>query len=360
VTGEEISIQLAPVNWPLSPLSGILIHVPRGLTPYRRASLWSTVAAFLLAFSGASGCGRDARSIHASGIIEMDEIDVASMVGGRVTRLFADEGDSVRAGDTLAVLGRDEVVADVRAQTAEAERAAAQAREVVTGPRTGEIRVARAALASAQAQVDWAESDLERTQKLFQSDVAPQAELDRAKTARDDARAKRDAAKDQLRLLEAGSRREQITAARQGAAAARAALLGAQSRSRELVLLAPSDGVVLLRNYEPGELVPAGLPVLTLGNPESLWVRVYVPAPDVIRIRRGSAAIIQVSGSSHRFAGRVAEIATHAEFTPRAALTEEERANIVFAIKVALAPSGGALKAGVPADAVIEAIRPSP
>jgi len=291
----------------------------------------------------------------------MDEIDVASMVGGRVARITVDEGDSVRAGDTLVVLEQDEIAAQLQSQVAEAERAAAQSQEVKSGPRAQEIRMARATLASAEAQLELAEKQFERVQKLVQAQAASPEELDRARSTRDDNRGKRDAARERLNLLEAGSRREEIVAARQTAAAARASLFGAASRLRELVLVAPAAGVVLLRNYEPGELVAAGSPVLTLGNPESLWVRVYVAAPQVSRIRRGAAAQVHLGGGdSRRFAGRVAEIGTKAEFTPRAALTEEERANIVFAVKIALAPSDGQLKAGLPADATIDAIPPSP
>jgi HlyD family secretion protein len=304
-----------------------------------------------------AGCSDGRHAVRASGIIEMDEVDVASLVGGRVGQLRVREGDTVRAGDTLAVLDRDEVMAELRLRAAEAERAAAQAREVVIGPRAEEIRMARAALSAAEATLELAEAEFQRTQELHRGGVASQAEFDRARSARDEARAARDAAGERLHLLEAGSRREQILAAQQAAAAAQAALAAARTRLGELVLVAPISGVVLLRNFEPGELALAGQPVLTLGNPDSLWLRAFVAAPRITRVRLGAPVAVQVSGDRRRFPGRIAEIATRAEFTPRAALTEEERANIVFAVKIALAPSGGALKAGVPADALIEAAR---
>jgi HlyD family secretion protein len=302
-----------------------------------------------------AGCGRDSRSLRASGIIEMDEIDVASLVGGRITRLTVDEGDSVHAGDTLAVLERGEVAAEFQAQSAQAERAAAQSREVVTGPRAGEVRGARAALASAQAQLDWAQAELARIQTLFTSRVAAQADLDRATTGRDDALARRDAAAERLLLLEAGSRGEQIVAAREAVSAARATALAAHSRLRELVLTAPVTGLVLLRNFEAGEIAQPGQPVVTLGNPDSLWMRVYIAAPEMGRVRRGAPVEVRLTGFKDTYRGRVTEIATRAEFTPRAALTEEERANIVFGVKIALSPTGGVLKAGLPADARIAA-----
>jgi HlyD family secretion protein len=300
-----------------------------------------------------SGCGRDPRHVAASGIIEMDEIDVASMVGGRIARLAVDEGDTVRAGDTLAVLDREEIAAELQVQAAQAERAAAQSREVATGPRGEEIRTARANLASTQSQLDLAEAEASRTESLFKSQVSSQAELDRARATRADAVARRDAARERLSQLEAGSRKEEVVAASQAASAARASVVAARSRLRELVLVAPVSGVVLLRNFEPGELAGPNQAVVTLGNPDSLWLRVYVPAPDLARIARGAAVDVHLTGVRETFQGRVVEIGTRAEFTPRAALTEEERANIVFPVKIALDASHGILKAGLPADARI-------
>ena len=145
----------------------------------------------------------------------------------------------------------------------------------------------------------------------------------------------------------------QVTAAQQGATAALAQLAGAQSRANELVLTAPRSGVVLLVNYRAGELVPPSMPVVTLGDPDSLWMRVYVAAPKLTRVRLGAPVEVRPIGSSQPFHGHVVSIATEAEFTPRAALTEEEQANLVFGVKLVLDRTGGTLKAGLPADARI-------
>lgn len=300
------------------------------------------------------GCSDRSGSVRASGVVEMDEVDVASLEGGRIVRLLADEGDSVRFGDTLAVLGRGELVAQVEAQVAQAGRAAAQSQEVATGPRAEEVRRARAALASAKAQVDWAEKNLARLEELLRNGVIAAADVDRARTDRDDVVARRDAAEQALTLLEKGNRHEEVTAAREAATAARAQLAALRSRQGELVLVAPARGVVLLRNFEAGELVQPGQPVMTLGDPEKLWVRVYVAAPEIGKVRIGARAEVFATGFGKRtFPGRVATIATSAEFTPRAALTEEERANLVFAVKIVMEPTDGALKAGLPVEVKI-------
>jgi HlyD family secretion protein len=317
--------------------------------PARRALRWLV---YLLALSLAA-CARDGDMIRGSGTIEMDEIDVGSLVGGRLLRLAVIEGDTVRMGDTLAVLDRGEITAELASQAAQAERAQSQARDLQQGARPSELAIARETLRAAQADLDLAQLSYDRTDKLAKSNLAAPAELDRARAELAAAKARAAGAQEQLRLQEEGFRRQQVSAAKQGATAALAQLAGAQSRANELVLTAPRTGVVLLVNYHAGELVPPSAPVLTLGDPDSLWMRVYVAAPQLTRLRLGSAAEVRPIGVTKPFAGRVVSIASNAEFTPRAALTEEEQANLVFAVKLTLARTGGALKAGLPADARI-------
>ena len=97
---------------------------PRGVTNFERTRLPMRFTmrrlaglALLIMLAGCSGTGS---GVIGSGTVEMDEIDVSSMVGGRVVRLAYDEGDTVSAGDTLAVLDRGELAADIDAQTAQA------------------------------------------------------------------------------------------------------------------------------------------------------------------------------------------------------------------------------------------------
>src|SRR5262249_2377180 len=156
-------------------------------------------------------------------------------------------------------------------------------------------------------------------------------------------------------VAEAGCRGQRVAAAREGARAAMAQLAGARSRASELVLTAPRGGVVMLVNYDAGELVPPSAPVVTLGNPDSLWMRVYVAAPQLTKLRIGAPAEVRPVGAKQPFAARVVSIATQAEFTPRAGLTEEEGANLVFGVRLALGKNGGPLKPALPADVRIRA-----
>ncbi|HXL14580.1 MAG TPA: HlyD family efflux transporter periplasmic adaptor subunit [Methylomirabilota bacterium] len=318
------------------------LRLSRALVPLGLAFL-ATVA----------GCSGKDKGIRGSGTIELDEVDVASLVGGRVTRVRVNEGDSVLVGDTLVLLAQGEVTAGVRQQEAEAERAGFLARDQELGPRLEERRAAKADLDTAEAALALAETELARVRALFQRQLVPQSDLDRAVTQRNQSAARRDAAAQRYRLQEAGYRKHVVDAARKAAEAAKAGLSSALSKARELVLTAPISGVVLIKSVEQGEVVGPAIPILTLGDPTKLWMRVYIAAPEVVHVHIGDRVEVTVLGERRAFPGRVVEVATRAEFTPRAALTEEERANIVFGVKVALDPQNGLLKPGLPADARI-------
>ncbi len=121
------------------------------------------------------------------------------------------------------------------------------------------------------------------------------------------------------------------------------------------MLRAPADGIILLRLAERGEVIRSGAPVVTLGLTREPWVRAFVGQADIARVRLGAPVRLDVAGyADGAFAGRVSEINPEAEFTPRAALTEEERADLVFGIKVAIDDAGGRLKSGMPVDLLIE------
>ncbi|MDF1505540.1 HlyD family efflux transporter periplasmic adaptor subunit, partial [Roseisolibacter sp. H3M3-2] len=141
-------------------------------------------------------------------------------------------------------------------------------------------------------------------------------------------------------------------------AGARAAASGVEATARDLTLLAPVDGTVLVRAAEPGEVLAAGVPALTLGEPRRPWVRVYVAEGALARVRLGAATSLAADGLARAVPGRVVAIRDRAEFTPRAALTEEERADLVFGVKVAIADTSGALKAGMPVTVTIAPAAP--
>lgn len=300
-----------------------------------------------------SGNGRPLVSV--TGTIEAIQVDVSARIAGRIVERPVDEGDRVTAGQLLVRLDEAEQAAEVRRQEAAVRTAQSSLDDLQAGARREELEDARAALQSASATREWTERDFRRAEGLFRQTLIAAQEVDRARQAYDVALAQEKSARQKLLLLEAGSRPDQVETARGQLAQARNALEVAKTRLKEMTIFSPVDGVVLRKNLEVGELANPGVPILTLMKPSDIWVRAYVPEEEVARIKVGSPARIAVDGyPARRFPGRITEIASEAEFTPRNVQTRKERVNLVFRIKIAVDNPEGILKPGMPADADID------
>ena len=115
-------------------------------------------------------------------------------------------------------------------------------------------------------------------------------------------------------------------------------------------VLSPIDGVVLLKVHEAGEVAAAGEPVVVLGDPQDMWIKIYVPESFVSRIKMNQMADIYVDGVKEKVFGHVIFIAFRTEFTPRNIQTPEERITQTFAVKVKVNNPSKALHPGVAAD----------
>ncbi len=316
-------------------------------------------ARLLVPLALAAACGHADDRIRGVGTLEAVEVDVAPMAPARVVKVFVEEGATVSVGDTLVALTQPTSLPDVDQRRARLASAAAALRELEAGSRPREIERARADLAASEAEADRTARDYARNRPLGETGAISRQALDAARSAAELAAARRDAARETLRLLEEGARPERIQAARAEVATARAALAAAEATAADLVLTAPVNATVLSRNSEPGEMLGAGQSALTLGEVRHPWVRVYVSSLAVPRVRVGQAAVATLDGMpDRRFRGRVVAINDRAEYTPRISLTEKERADLLFGVKVAFDDTTGMLKPGLPAT--VEILAPSP
>lgn len=277
----------------------------------------STTAALVLAATVAAGCARTSNTLTVAGTVEIREVRLSPLASGRVQRLLKDEGDSVRNGDTVAVLEQPGLSSLIEQRRALADAAST---------RTAEIR-------AAQADSQRIANDLARTRELANQGIASPQELERLQSA----------------AAAAAARLQSVRASVRESEAARAGAEVTESIRDQLVLLSPADGIVLTRFAERGEVITAGVPVVSIGLVREPWIRAFVGERFVARLRTGQDARIRVDGyPDTSFAGTITEISPRAEFTPRAALTERERADLVFGIKVSTDGAGGRLKAGMP------------
>ncbi len=301
-----------------------------------------------------------AGELAASGTVEATEAQLGFQVPGRVAEIAAGEGDRVAAGVELARLDRTE--AEARRSQARAQAAAARALldELESGSRSEEVAQGRAARDAALQRLEDARRDLDRTKRLLDGGAVSQEVLDKASLAASIAESQLSQARDQLHMLEIGPRKERIEGQRAQVAQAEAAIQVIDATLANMTVRAPFDGIVTVRHREPGEIVPAGSAVLTLMNPNSRWVRIYVPETRIGAVRLGQKAQIRTdTDPDKRYGGEVIFIASEAEFTPKTVQTSEERVKLVYAVKVGLTDDPGHdLKPGMPADVVLEPRKP--
>lgn len=352
-----------------------------------------------------------------AGNIELTEVNLAFKTPGHLAVLQVKEGDTVKAGQVLARLDteqlesqrqmaeaviaaaesrmhqlrtaiayQEENLQGITAQRqAELQAATAQLEELQAGSREQEKQQARAAVRHAEAEFTRAEADWKRAQTLFQAEDISASEHDRARAFFVAAQSARDQARERLALVEEGPRVQTVRAASAQVERATAALRTAQAGRLELARLrqelqtrqaeldqaranlrvietqiadasvaSPIDGVVLVKSAEQGEVLAAGVTIATIGDLSAPWLRGYVSQQDQGRVQLGAPVKVFVDSYPGRaFEGRLSYLAAEAEFTPKQIQTAEERAKLVYRVKVEIANPDGALKANMPAEADI-------
>jgi HlyD family secretion protein len=285
----------------------------------------------------ASACSPSSPTDAISGTIEVDEVRIAPRAGGRVTQLFAREGDTLTSGQPVVALEAPDLAA-------QRDLLAAQLAEQVAGPLKEEIAAARADWEALVSQLSLARIEAKRSAELFVQKMVSATDNDRAIAAVETLEKQAAAARSRLDLLLVGTRPERI-------AAARAQLAEVETQLRELTVNAPTNCVLEVLSVKVGDVVPANREVATLLLTDHLWVRVFVPEPWLGRVKLGAPATVRVDAFPGRdFHGIIEQIARAAEFTPRNVQTTEERVKQVFGVKVRLDNSSGDLRAGMAAD----------
>jgi HlyD family secretion protein len=217
-----------------------------------------------------------------------------------------------------------------------------------------QVQAARSALAQAQAELAGAQKYFSALRAMRANPLTLEAQLHGVETEHRLAEAQVAAAQAALDELEAGPTAEEVAMAEAQVRQAEAAVRLVDAQIARLTLSAPMDGIVTSRSGQAGETATAGSPLLTIANLEEVTLVVYIPENRIGQVRLDQEVEVQVDSFPGRvFIGRVASIAGEAEFTPRNVQTQEERVNLVFAVKVRIPNADQALKSGMPADATL-------
>ena len=288
------------------------------------------------------------------GNVGIRQVELAFNASGRIAQIQVQEGDRVKAGQLLASLDTERL----RLSRQQAEAQTAVQRQVVArylaGSRPEEIRQARALRDAARVAVADADAYYRRQVDLVARHFISQQQADSARFARDKARDQLKAAEESLRLAELGPRKEDVAAAQATLAANEAVLAGIQHDLQEGELHAPSDGVIENRILEPGDMASPQKPVFTLALTDPVWLRTWLPEPQLGRVPVGARTWVQTdSHPDKRYRAWVGYVSPSAEFTPKSVETAEVRSSLVYQARVFVCEGQAELRQGMPATVTI-------
>jgi len=304
------------------------------------------VILFLLA-----ACGDGENLSVAVGELASDRIELTAETNEPIIAINVAEGERVDAGRVL--VEQDARRATARLAEAEAALAQLQARldELVRGPRAELITAARANGEGATQELEFRESELQRTREVHARGLASPDALDRARAALDAAQANLKLRLAQLEELLSGTTLEELAQAAQAVKQAAARRDAAQVDLERTTILAPVAGIADSRLFELGERPTPGQPLMVVLAGEQPYARVYVPERLRIHVRPGSAVRVRIDGLEQSVPGTVRWVASEAAFTPYFALTERDRGRLTYEAKVDLDFDGARLPDGVPVEA---------
>jgi HlyD family secretion protein len=283
------------------------------------------------------------------GMIELEQLDLAFELGGRVAALAVHPGQDVAAGAPIAtqddVLDREQ--REIRARgldVAKAELALIQA-----GTRAEDVKAARAQLTAARTTEQALTKDVARERALVNRGAIAGAHLDDLEAQLARARGERSALEQRVRALASGARDEEVARAAARVALAEQSLALEDKKLDKRVLVAPVAGTVLDTYVDPGEIATPGGPVASIVDRRHPYADVFVPVEDAPAIRIGAPVALALEGVTGEYPGTVERVFPHAEFTPRYVYSPRERPNLMIRVRVRLTDETGALHAGLPA-----------
>lgn len=338
-----------------------------------------------------------------SGLIESQEVVVGSKVGGRVIKLLVEEGDKVKTSQPIIELDIKDLVLqkrlletkiaqaeanlaklengnrpeEINQAEAETRKQFAALKAMKNGNRPEEINQAKTELSTAKVSLNSANATFERFKELYKNGLTSKQSYEEAETKASAATNEVKILEEKLKLLESGNRIEDIEFAEENLkqAQAKVSLLKAGTRKEEIQemkakldeikvsieqidlqieegkICSSVDGIIELLNVNIGDIVTPNKPVAKLLDPEQVFVRIYVPEPQLGYLKIGKEVDIKIDTFPDKnFPGIIKQIAGKGEFLPRNVQTREQREYQVFSVKVGIKNQEGLLKPGMTAE----------
>ena len=293
-----------------------------------------------------------------SGRIEGDDSAVAPKTTGRILEIRVREGDSVQAGDTIALLDDQQVRA--REDQAHAGLLQSEARTTSAHAQVAvleeQLRQGEAEVAQQEASYQLALFDKDAYTRLAKTGAVSerqgkQAESTAEQQAAAVAAAKRRVAATRMQLAQ---QQAEIASANASTEQAHFQLKEAQENRRDLIVTAPFNGVIATRTAEPGEVVTAGTAIVTLIDLTKVYLRGFVPEGQIGKVKVGQAGHVYLDSDPRQaLDAYVSRIDPQATFTPENTYFRDDRVKQVVGLKLQLKSGFGYAKPGMPADGEI-------
>ena len=270
-----------------------------------------------------NACGRKERQYDATGVFEATETTVYAEQTGALLTFNVEEGDTVGLNREVGLIDTTQLW--LKMKQAEAMKSVYQSQKP---EQEKQIAVTRQQLAKAK-------QDQQRYKELVADGAAPGKMLDDANSQVEVLQRQLDAQLSSLRV-NTNALDKQMDATDVQAEQLR-------DQIRKCHILVPAKGTVIEKYVERGEFVSAGKPLFKMADTENMFIRAYVTSAQLENIKTGQKATVFAdygNGGKKEYEGRVTWISNRSEFTPKTILTDDERADLVYAVKVAIKGDG--------------------
>jgi HlyD family secretion protein len=291
----------------------------------------------------ASACNNHKIVTDASGVFESDEVIVSAEQSGKLLAFRVNEGDTLSRGEPVGNID----MSNSMLQKQQVQASIAALREKTTNPRP-QIELVKAQLAVQESQLAQQQREKTRTENLLKADAATQKQLDDINSAIDQLQKQIDVSKQQIALDASNIATQNRTIYSEQAPLEKSAAQ-IQDQIDKGQIINPVKGTVLTRYALQGEMTTTGKALYKIANLDTLTLRAYVTGSQLTQVRLGQTVKVysdQGSSQYKEYAGTVYWISDKSEFTPKTIQTRDERANLVYAVKIHVV-NDGYLKLGM-------------
>ncbi len=291
-------------------------------------------------------CNSGEQTFDATGVFEADEILVAAEIPGRIRQMNIEEGDLIPKDSLVAIIDAGNLA--LQQVQVEESMAALQQKTADAAP---QLKMLSDQLAVEQSQLDNALKEQSRMRELVKADAATTKQLDDMDAKVDVLRRQMVVTRQQMKVYQENiATQNRSVLSERNPLAAKAKVIADQVARAQVVN--PVTGTVLTRYANQGEIIAAGKAIYKIADLRQLILRAYVTGTQLSAVKLGNEVTVLTDSNEtayKSYKGRITWIADKAEFTPKTIQTREERANLVYAIKIAV-PNDGYLKIGMYAE----------